>query len=188
MPEPYYQQMPCRKNGQLPARTYGTICDAERGSAVTEDRYGQPQPYWRHTYGQPQYGQPQYGPQPATQPQYGQQPYGYPGYGGYGQQQQPPQQSQESWYSRWWPWLLPVLAVAIVAVVLLVTRTTYSLEKRLTKAIEANGDTVTDLSCPGGVKASPPHVYTCTGTVDGLPATLLVRFTSDHTFTATYVN
>ncbi len=179
MPEPYYREMPLRKNGQLPAGTYGTICDAERGSGVSDDRYGQPQPYWPHTYGQPAYGQPQY-----AQPQYGYP--GYPGYPGYGGQQQPPQ--QEPWFSRWWPWLLPVLAVVVVAVMLLVTRTTYSLEKRLTKAIEANGDTVTDLSCPGGVRASPPHVYTCTATVDGLPATLLVRFTSDDTFTATYVN
>jgi hypothetical protein len=126
--------------------------------------YGQPQAYGQRPYGQP--------------PQYGQPPYGQPGY---------PQPS-EPWYSRWWPWLLPVVALAFVVGLFLATRPTYSLEKRLTVAIEANGDSVSALSCPGGVKASAPHVYTCTATVDGIPATLLVRFVGDHKFAATYVS
>jgi Domain of unknown function (DUF4333) len=138
---------------------------------------GQPyQPYQGYrAYGPPPvYGQPAYG-QP---PQYGVPPFGQPAY----------EQPSEPWYARWWPWLLPVLALAIVVGLFLATRPTYSLEKRLTAAIEANGDSVSALSCPSGIKTAAPHVYTCTATVDGIPATLQVRFVGRHKFVATYVS
>jgi hypothetical protein len=136
--------------------------------------YGQPPVYGQQPYGQPGYQQP-YAP-----PGYGQNPYGPPAY----QQQQPP---PKSWYTRWWIWVIAVLVVAgaAVAVVALI-QPGFSLEKKLTAAIQANGDTVTSVSCPSDIKASAPNVYTCSATVDGTSTTLQVRFTGDRKFEATY--
>jgi hypothetical protein len=165
---------------------------------------GQPQygPGGQPGYGQPQ--QPPYGAQPppppyGAQPGYGQQPYPQqPGYGQqqpYGQQgydpytQNPYGQQPKPWYTRWWLWLIAVLAVAaiVVVVVLVAAQPKFSLEKKLADAVKANGDTVTTVSCPAGVTAKAGNTYNCKATVNGSLQTLVVTFTGDKKFTATYL-
>ena len=159
---------------------------------MSENPWGGQQPYGgdpQQGYGQQGYGQPGYGQQQpyGGQPAYGQQPYG-PGYQDpYGQGYPPP--AAKPWYTRWWLWLIAVLVIAgaVVAVVLITTAPKFSLEKKLTQAIQRNGDTVSMLSCPSGIQASSGHAYTCNAEVNGIPVGLRVTFTGKNKFIATYL-
>ena len=169
---------------------------------MSENPWAGQQPYGgdpQQGYGQPGYGQPGYGQQPpyggqpgyGQQPSYGgqpgdgQQPYG-PGYPDPYVQGYPP--ARKPWYTRWWLWLIAVLVIAgVVVVVLVAGQPKFSLEKKLTQAVQRNGDAVSMLSCPSGIQASAGHSYTCNAEVNGIPVRLRVTFTGKNKFVATYL-